>query len=196
MSRKVKFSKNWCKAKKRVQSTHIRISNARCDYLHKATSEIASNHALVCIEDLQVKNMSASAKGTALKPGKNVKAKSGLNKSILDQGWFEFRRQLEYKLAWAGGVLVAVPAHHTSQECPLCGHTDKANRRTQASFECVACGYANNADVVGAINVLERGHRLLACGEDVSRLRVARPKSAASTKQEPTEVTTNELAHA
>jgi len=93
MSRKVKFSKNWLKAKRRVQNTHTRISNARRDYLHKTSTTISQNHAFVCIEDLQVRNMSRSAAGDTEKPGKNVRAKSGLNKAILDQGWFEFRRQ-------------------------------------------------------------------------------------------------------
>ena len=60
-------------------------------------------------------------------------------------------------------MVVAVPAQHTSQTCPCCGHVSKANRQTQARFKCVECDYTNNADVVGALNVLERGHRLLAC---------------------------------
>lgn len=109
MSRKVKFSNNWKKAKASVQRIHACIGNARRDYLHKATTTISKNHAMVCIEDLQVRNMSRSAAGSTDAPGKNVRAKSGLNKAILDQGWFEFRRQLEYKLAWNGGWLVAVP---------------------------------------------------------------------------------------
>ncbi|WP_460786286.1 RNA-guided endonuclease InsQ/TnpB family protein, partial [Melaminivora jejuensis] len=108
MSRKTKFSSNWKKAKARVQRIHTRIGNARRDYLHKATTAISQNHAMVCIEDLQVRSMSKSAKGSAEQPGNNVRAKSGLNKSILDQGWYEFRRQLEYKLAWTGGMLIAV----------------------------------------------------------------------------------------
>ena len=188
MSRKTKFSSNWKKAKAKVQRLHTRIAHCRKDYLHKATTTISQNHAMVCIEDLQVKNMSKSAAGTANAPGKNVRAKSGLNKAILDQGWFEFRRQLEYKLAWNGGMLIAVPPHNTSRTCPCCGHVSKDNRKTQAQFKCVACGHAENADVVGAINVLERGHRLLACGEDVSHARPARAKHAASVKQEPAEV--------
>lgn len=163
MSRKTKFSNNWKKAKARVQKIHSRIGNARRDYLHKATSAISQNHAMVCIEDLQVRNMSKSAAGSVEKPGKNVRAKSGLNKSILDQGWFEFRRQLDYKLAWNGGYLIAVPPQYTSRTCPCCGHVSADNRQTQARFECVACGFAENADVVGAINVLRAGHARFAC---------------------------------
>ncbi len=186
MSRKVKFSSNWKKAKARVQKVHSNIANARKDYLHKTSTTISQNHALVCIEDLQVRNMSKSSKGNSEQHGKMVKQKSGLNRSILDQGWSEFRRQLEYKVSWNGGMLLAVPPHNTSRTCPCCGHIAKENRITQAVFLCVDCGYENNADVVGAINVLERGYRLLACGESV--------QSGRSVKQEPAEATTQGLA--
>ncbi|APW46146.1 RNA-guided endonuclease InsQ/TnpB family protein [Rhodoferax antarcticus] len=196
MSRKVKFSKNWLKAKRRVQNTHTRISNARRDYLHKTSTTISQNHAFVCIEDLRVRNMSKSAAGDTEKPGKNVRAKSGLNKAILDQGWFEFRRQLEYKLGWNGGTLVAVPAHNTSRTCPCCGHNAKENRLTQSKFFCVDCGYEENADVVGAMNVLARGHRVAACAEDGSGLGRKPKAKPASVKQEPTEATMHEVSHA
>ena len=180
MARKVKFSQNWKKAKAKVTQIHIDIGNARKDYLHQASATISQNHAIVCIEDLQVRNMSKSSKGNAEQHGKQVRQKSGLNRAILDQGWGEFRRQLDYKLAWRGGHLIAVPPHNTSRTCPACGHVSKENRRNQAQFACVACGYENHADVVGAINVLERGHRLLACGESAQLGR--------SVKQEPAEV--------
>jgi len=179
MSRKVKFSNNWKKAKARIQRIHARIANVRRDFLHKASTTISKNHAMVCIEDLQVKNMSGSAAGTMNAPGRNVKAKSGLNKSILDQGWFEFRRQLGYKLDWEGGLLVAVPPQNTSRTCPACTRVSADNRQTQAHFQCVECGYENNADLVGAINILARGHRVLACGESAQQGR--------SKKQEPAE---------
>jgi len=181
MSRKVKFSSNWKKAKARVQKIHARIANARRDFLHKTTTTISKSHALVCIEDVQVRNMSKSSKGTIEQPGKKVRQKSGLNRAILDQGWGEFRRQLGYKVEWNGGILLAVPPHHTSQTCPACAHVSKDNRQTQAKFLCVGCGYENHADVVGAINVLARGHRVLACGGSV--------QSGRSMKQEPTEAT-------
>lgn len=179
MARKVKFSSNWKKAKAKVAQVHIDIGNARKDYLHKASTTISQNHAIVCIEDLQIRNMSKSSKGNAGQHGKKVAQKSGLNRAILDQGWGEFRRQLDYKLAWRGGHLIAVPPHNTSRACPACGSISGENRPTQAKFECVECGYKNNADVVGAINVLERGQRLLACGESVYMSR--------SAKQEPAE---------
>ena len=181
MSRKIKFSRNWKKAKAKVQKIHTGVTNARKDFLHKTTTTISQNHALVCIENLQIKNMSKSSKGNSDTLGKMVKQKSGLNRAILDQGWGEFRRQLDYKMAWNGGVLLAVPPHNTSRTCPCCAHVSKDNRRTQAQFLCVDCGYENNADVVGAINILERGHRLLACGE-LAQLGL-------SAKQEPIEVT-------
>lgn len=186
MSRKTKFSHNWNKAKARIQRIHLRIGNARRDYLHKSTTAISQNHAMVCIEDLQVRNMSRSVAGTTETPGKNVRAKSGLNKSILDQGWFEFRRQLDYKLAWNGGYLIAVPPHNTSRSCPCCGHVSADNRQTQARFVCVECGFDENADVVGAINILARGHRVAACGEPA--------QSGRSVKQEPAEASMQNIA--
>jgi putative transposase len=189
MSRKVKFSQNWLKAKRRVQRIHSRIAHVRKDFLHKATSTISKTHAIVCLEDLQVGNMSRSARGTAAAPGRRVAAKSGLNKSILDQGWYEFRRQLQYKLAWHGGQLIAVPPHHTSQSCPACRHVATENRRSQAQFRCVECGYENHADVVGAINILERGLRLSACGGEGAGLARKRKAKPASKKQEPAEET-------
>ncbi|GAB3625680.1 RNA-guided endonuclease TnpB family protein [Pandoraea terrae] len=163
MSRKTKFSNNWKKAKARVQRLHARIGHVRRDYLHKTSTAISQNHALVFVEDLQVRNLSRSAAGTTEVPGSDVRAKSGLNKSILDQGWFEFRRQLDYKLQWRGGHLVAVPPQNTSRTCLCCGHVSAANRQTQARFACVVCGFEDNADLVGAINVLRAGHARLAC---------------------------------
>ena len=145
MSRKVKFSNNWKNAKGRVQKRQARIANARRDYLHKASATISQNHALVVLEDLQVGNMSRSARGSVEQPGRHIRQKSGLNRSILDQGWYEFRRQLDYKLAWLGAHLVVVPPHNTSRTCPECGHVAAENWRSQARFACVDCGFEANA---------------------------------------------------
>ena len=163
LKNKVKFSQNWRKLKAKIGKLHHKIANCRKDFLHKISTQISKNHAMIYIEDLQVANMSKSAKGTAEaeQHGKNVAAKSGLNRAILDQSWFEFRRQLDYKTQWQGGFLVAVPAQNTSRTCPCCGHISKENRQTQAHFECQQCGYRENADVVGAMNVLARGRAIV-----------------------------------
>ncbi|WP_349293589.1 RNA-guided endonuclease InsQ/TnpB family protein [Gallibacterium anatis] len=161
LKNKVKFSQNWQKLKAKIAKLHHKIANCRKDFLHQTSSKISKNHAMIYIEDLQVSNMSKSAKGTAEQHGNNVAAKSGLNRAILDQSWFEFRRQLDYKTQWQGGFLVAVPPQNSSRTCPCCGHISKENRQTQAHFECVECGYTENADVVGAMNVLARGRAIV-----------------------------------
>ncbi|BEB14073.1 IS element transposase (plasmid) [Escherichia coli] len=177
LSRKVKFSNNWQKQKRKIQQLHSRIANIRRDYLHKVTTTVSKNHAMIVIEDLKVSNMSKSAAGTVSQPGRNVRAKSGLNRSILDQGWYEMRRQLEYKQLWRGGQVLAVPPAYTSQRCACCGHTAKENRLSQSKFVCQVCGYTANADVNGARNILAAGHAVLACGGMV--------QSGRPLKQEP-----------
>jgi putative transposase len=167
------------KARRKVNKSYAQIGNCRHDYLHKISTAISKNHAMVCIEDLQVRNMTQSAAGTVENPGRQVRAKSGLNRSILDQGWSEFRRQLEYKLVWNGGILIAVAPQNTSRVCPACGHAAAQNRKTQTQVLCIECGYSQNADRVGAINILARGHRVAACGD-------TSPARGASA-QEPTE---------
>ena len=126
LSRKEKYSNNWKTAKAKVQHIHARIGNARLDLLHKRSTIISKNHAMVVVENLQVSNMSRSAAGTVEQPGKNVKQKTGLNRAILnrailDQGWREFRRQLEYKMLWSGGLFIPVPPKGTSITCPRPG---------------------------------------------------------------------------
>lgn len=163
LSRKTKYSRNWKKAKTRVQRIHARIANARKDFLHKCSTAISKNHAIVYIEDLKVRSMSRSAAGTSRQPGRGVKKKSRLNKSIMDQGWAEFRKMLDYKLTWNGGRLIHVAPHNTSRTCPNCHYAAKENRTTQAKFECRKCGFKENADVVAAMNILSAGHARLAC---------------------------------
>ena len=133
---------------------------------------------MIFVEDLQISNMSKSSKGTVESPGRKVKQKSGLNRSILDQGWGEFRRQLEYKSNWNGGECMAVPPKNTSRTCPCCRHISGDNRKTQSMFLCVECGYTNNADVVGAINVKTKGLKILE-GQDTIDDSIGRIKTVA-----------------
>jgi putative transposase len=163
LAKKKKFSNNWKKQKLKVAHFHIKIGNIRKDALHKISNNIAKNHGLVVLEVLKIKNMTKSSKGTAAEPGKRINQKSGLNRSILRQGWGELERQLSYKTIWNGGHLLKVPAPFTSQRCAACGHVDKLNRINEA-FKCLLCGNLDHADVNAAKNILALGHSAAVCG--------------------------------
>ena len=156
LARKRKGSQNRIKARNRVTRIHARVARIRKDFLHKVSTNIAKNHGAVVLEKLEVRNMVRSAKGTIQKPGRRVRAKSGLNRSILDQGWGGLRIMLNYKLAERGGTLIEVPAAYTSQTCSACGIVDAQSRISQSRFACIGCGHAANADTNAAINILRR----------------------------------------
>jgi len=199
VSRKFKGSANRKKAVWRLGALHRRIAHQRSDWLHKLSTDLAERHAVVALEDLRIKNMSASARGTAAQPGKNVAAKTGLNRGILDAAWGEFARQLTYKAQWRGGRVILVSPAYTSRNCRCCAHECAENRKSQSLFACVACGHTENADVHAAKNILARGierwreealaagHAASACGGAVRRPRGASRVGAAPAKQEPTE---------
>lgn len=165
MSRKQTFSNNWKKAKARVQRLHRKIANIRRDHLHKTSTAICNTHARIVIEDLKIRTMVASAAGTTEEPGTLVKITSRFNTAILDQGWYEFRRQLEYKAQWIGGEVIALPQEGTSTTCPECDHDAPDNRpNLRKWFKCVACGHREHSGTVAAKNLLRRaGHARLAC---------------------------------
>ena len=178
LARKKRFSMNWRKQKHKIQKLHTKIAHTRRDFLHKLSTEISKNHAMVVLEALKVSQMSASNKGSLEHPGKDVKSKSSLNRSILDQGWFEFKRQLKYKLEWLGKLILEVNPAYTSQQCTDCGYIAKDNRKSQSSFCCLSCGHKDHADINAAKNILKHGlallekrfdkaagHAALACGE-------------------------------
>lgn len=129
--------------------TRVRKAN-----IHKATTELAKTYSYIAIEDLKVKNMTASAKGNAEEHGKNVKAKAGLNREVLNVSPYMMREQLAYKTVWYGSHLETVDPKYTSQTCSSCHHVSSENRTTQARFECQKCGYQDNADVNAAKNIL------------------------------------------
>jgi len=164
LDKKKKRSSNRLKILKKLQKAHSYIKNKRKDYLHKVTTQLSKNHRLIVLEKLKVGNMSKSAKGTIENPGKNVKAKSGLNRSILDQGWHMFQVFLEYKMKLNGGIVIYVSPKNTSIKCSKCKHIAKENRKSQSKFECVKCKFKANADYNASLNILAEGLSVLACG--------------------------------
>ncbi len=110
------------------------------DFLQKLTRHIESQgYDYFVVEELNIKNMTASAQGTIANPGRNVRAKSGLNRSIVRMGWYSFVSMLEYKMRLSGRYVIKVNPRNTSITCPRCGHVDKQKRRSQAEFKCTKC---------------------------------------------------------
>lgn len=164
LAKKRKFSNNWQKVKNQISQLHSTIADIRHDLLHKFSRYLSKSHAIVVFEDLKIKNMTKSAKGTKDEPGRNVKQKSGLNRSILEQGWAMLMDWTHYKQQWRGGDTLRVPPQGTSQTCSVCGHRHADNRLTQSEFKCLKCGHEINADLNSSINIEAAGHAVLACG--------------------------------
>jgi len=155
-SRKRLGSKRHAKAKRRVATLTARQARIRRDWHHKTTLSLVRRFGTIVLEDLKVASMTASAKGTIEAPGKNVRQKAGLNRSVLNQGWFALETILAYKLEERGGHLCKVNPAYTSQTCSCCGTVDKKSRESQAVFSCQHCGFRGHADHNAALNILRR----------------------------------------
>jgi putative transposase len=140
-----------------IAELRARQARRRSDWLHKATTRLAKSHGVVVVEDLRIRNLTRSARGTTELPGTNVRAKTGLNRSILSMAWGKAGQMLAYKCRMQGGVLVKVDARNSSVECARCGDSSPGNRLDQATFRCVACRHAANADTNAAQVLLGRG---------------------------------------
>ncbi|WP_245658695.1 RNA-guided endonuclease InsQ/TnpB family protein [Microtetraspora malaysiensis] len=157
LARKKRGSKRRRKAVARVTALHAKVRRKRLDTAHKTALTLVRDYDVIVHEDLRIANMTRSACGTTEAPGRNVAAKSGLNRSILDAGWGVFLTVLAHKAESAGRELIAVDPANTSRTCARCGRCAKENRVTQAEFACVACGHAAHADANAAINILRAG---------------------------------------
>ncbi|GAA4615500.1 RNA-guided endonuclease TnpB family protein [Actinoallomurus liliacearum] len=157
-------------AARKVAKLYAKIRRQRADHHHKRALALVRKHDVIAYENL---NTAGMTKKPAPKPDpgnegaflpNGAAAKAGLNRSILDAGWGQFLSILANKAESAGRRVIAVDARNTSRTCPACGHVAKENRLTQARFKCVRCGIADNADHVGALNVLHRAGLVL-CAE-------------------------------
>lgn len=165
-----RYSKRLRRTIAEIAGLRARQARRRLDFTHKLTTDLAKNHGYVGTEDLSVKNMTGSARGTSAGPGTNVAAKAGLNRGILDNTPGERRRQLDYKCPWYGSTYVPVPAPGTSQTCAKCGARDPANRPGCGRiFACVACGHQAHADKNAAEVIDLRARQIIAGGHPVKR---------------------------
>ncbi|WP_435106335.1 RNA-guided endonuclease InsQ/TnpB family protein [Nocardiopsis synnemataformans] len=195
MARTQRGSNNRRKAKRKVAAAHRKVRHARADFLHKTTTRLVREHDLIAIEDLNVRGMTASAKGTVERPGQRVRQKAGLNRSVLDAGLGEFRRQLEYKAARAGRTLVVVDRWYpSSKTCSACGYLlDRLSLGTRV-WTCPSCRTRHDRDLNAAKNTLAAGRVAArenpgdACGAGVSRQGSSLPLSASKQETGPVRV--------
>jgi putative transposase len=169
-----------------IAALRARQARRRLDFTHRLTTDLANSHGWVAIEDLPVKAMTASAKGTVAQPGRNVRQKAGLNRGILDNAPYERRRQLAYKASRFGSELRLVPPAFTSQTCSACGHRDPESRPGCGRvFACTTCGHQAHADHNASVVIEARARRAggTVTNSTRSRPRVARP--ARSRMREP-----------
>ncbi|SFR26006.1 Transposase [Lentzea waywayandensis] len=153
------------RVKTAIAKLAAREADRRRDWVEKTSTDLARRFDLIRVEDLNIRGMTRSARGTVQRPGRNVRQKAGLNRGILAAGWGRLVARLEHK---APGRVEKINPAFTSQTCSACGHCVPENRESQAVFRCVACGHQANADVNAARNiaagraVTARGGRALA----------------------------------
>lgn len=159
MARQVRGSSRRAATRRLFAKTKAKIARVRKHWNHEQTTRVARSYGTVVIEALKTSAMTRSAKGTVEAPGTNVRQKSGMNRSILEQGWHQFETLLAYKLDTAGGALIKVNPAYTSQTCSACGSISKDHRKSQAVFECSDCGHAAHADTNAAMNIKRAGEQ-------------------------------------
>jgi putative transposase len=164
LERKLARAKRGSNRRARVKHAIARLgareTDRRKDWVEKTSTGLARRFDLIRVEDLNVKGMTRSAKGTVQAPGHNVRPKAGLNRAILTSGWGLLVRRLGDK---APGRVERIRPAFTSQRCSACGHVDAKSRESQARFACTVCGFACNADVNAAQNIAA-GHAVTARG--------------------------------
>jgi putative transposase len=165
LARRKKGSRRRERAMRAAARLHAREADRAKDWVEKATTDLVLKYDMVAIEDLRVKAMTRSARGTVTSPGRRVAAKSALNREILSRRWGLFARRLSDKASLAGVVVVKVNPANTSRRCHACGHIAAENRKSQAGFGCNACGHIAHADVNAALNILAAGRAVTAQGE-------------------------------
>lgn len=176
LNRQLRGSANRKKTIASICRIKRRERDRRRDFVAWTGNRLATSNGVVVLEDLKIRGMTRSAKGTLAQPGTWVSQKTGLNRSILDKGWYQLELALRNVARYTGCRIVKVPAAYTSQRCSACRTVDPGNRKSQAVFRCTTCGHEENADVNAAKNVLADGLSVSACGD----FGVAR-----SAKQEP-----------
>lgn len=177
----------------RVAKIHQKTASVRDDFLHKTSRAVVDSAKVIVLEDLKLANMTKRAAPVpGVAPGcwlaNGARAKSGLNKALLGVGLNRLETYIDYKAYRQNKPVFKVNPVNTSRECAACGHTHPENRRTQATFRCLHCGHADNADRNAALVIRQRAIRLiLHSGTELagSKKNVLRPGANANPRKTP-----------
>ena len=181
LARQCRGSNRRAKTRERIARIPARITHCRREALHRVTSSIVHESQVICIETLGVAELTRSAKGTRRRPGVGVKAKSRLNRSLLDASMAELLRQLEYKAGWYGRTCVAVDREFPSSGlCHACGEVNHALTIDETEWTCEVCATHHDRDENAAINIEADGLRSLTHPEDTGTAGGLPPVCAAS----------------
>ena len=175
-----KHSRRYARDKAEFLKLSQRATRQRTAAAHLASRALADKYAVVVMEDLDKSAMTRSAKGTEDAPGRNVRAKAGLNREILARNWYQLQQYTAYKTQ-----LVTIPAPGTSQQCPRCGHIDPANRPERDLFRCVACGLTGHADIIAAQNIRDRYTDPTAAAQAVAAREICLPEGEQPANSQP-----------
>lgn len=175
-------SNRCARTKHAIAVLHARAADRRKDWVEKTSTRLVASYDLIIFEDLRVKNMLRSARGSVESPGRNVAAKAGLNRKVAASAWSTLaRRTTEKAAASQDCIVMRVDPRGTSQRCSACGYLDSRNRPSQALFACLDCAHTENADVNAARNILAAG---LAAAARGGRPEVGAPGEARTISEE------------
>jgi putative transposase len=154
---KKKYGRSWRTLSKRVKRLHAKAAHITENWARHTAKQLVEDHAVIVVEDLNLKNMTRSAKGTVDEPGRNVAAKAGLNRSLAEAAPGKLAKWVHVKAENAGRRTWAVNPAHTSQQCSSCGVIDATARVNRETYYCGSCGHYEHADVNAARNIRARG---------------------------------------
>ncbi|GAB3259055.1 hypothetical protein GCM10027456_38140 [Kineosporia babensis] len=181
-----KYGRRWRQLSRRIARLHRRVSNIEENWARHTAKTLVAEHEVIVLEDLNLQGMTKSAKGTTEEPGKNVAAKSGLNRALAQAAPARVARWVTVRAESAGlgrRIWLVNPAH-TSQQCSACAVIDATNRITRDTFYCGACGLYEHADINAARNIRARGLAAERAWQEAGRPGLVRPKPRLRRRKE------------
>ena len=184
-ARCVKFSREWRRLSRHIARGRRKAAAQTDNWAREQAAVLVAGYGVLAVEDLELRNMTRSARGTVEDPGSNVAAKQGLNRELQDAALGKLATRICVKAESAGRRVWMVRPENTSRRCSQCGHTDKRNRPDQATFCCTSCSHEANADTNAAVNIAARGQQAELTWQQAGAPPLPRRKSRRRPRKDP-----------